>query len=361
MNLTPPADVRRAALDGMVALAEFDVAGDGIDQANSLSRKLCLGEPLTADDMLHLRVACARPCDSLVMSAAVEALGGDTTRRWLATIDRAQLTQGPMLRLSQRLGSLEDRLAERILGQLEAVTKAAISRVGQRVANRVRRGAGNTGSDAVVWLDTQPAPIVRAALSELDENVVRAAVSDLDTLLPPILSAGARELRRLLRAEVAVDIGLDVLLPQVDADQALDLAKIATAALVLGRLSRTDDPALGVPPNIARDVLRVAGGADSTPAGGVLRSEMGRPLRGGVESAGDGFATSDTVLGAIQASDTDRVVQTRRVWRHSGSSDAIEVHERNDGKDDVDCDFSAGPPGALRNCGCRWETIVEVV
>lgn len=351
-----PVDVQRSAAQARVRLIGVDTPGDGFSQAVALGERVALGEPLERSDLLNLRSVLARDAESPELAAVQELLGGVSCRDWLF---RSDLPERPLRRLSDRLSALEDRTLERILGMLEAVFVAAVGKTAVRVAKHVK--SARPKGCPVEWLSGLPDPVRRAAISDTEESEVLGTVADVDGLLRAILFAASVELAGILRAELGLGVEPERLLP--GEDSAADVAVRAMSALILGRLSRNDsETSVQVPRNIARDVLHAAGGADTTPAGGVVKSDMGRVLVAGVETPGDGFATSQRVVDVIaeEGDDGQRVEAVRR-WKHSGARDSVPAHRANDGKRDVDCDFSAGPPGALRNCGCRWVTELEVV
>lgn len=330
--------------------------GVGADQADQLAELLCMGGDLTDGQVLNLRTYHACDYEGPEHELIRGQLGGDTCRDWLF----AALPERPLARLSTRLAALDTRMSERILGHLEAVFLAAVSRTAVKAADLVKRG-GARGNNPLEWLDAQPQAVVRSALTALDESKVLTALDDLDDLVSGVLDEGAKDLAAILSAELGIDSPPDVLVPAAAREDAARVAKLSLTALVLGRLSRNDvEVSTRVPPNIARDVLHVAGGADSTSAGGVPKSVRGRVLVAGSESLGDGFATSDTVLDAIRGDDPTKNVETVLIWEHSGASDANEIHQANDGLRAADCDFRAGAPGGPRNCGCRWRTQIEV-
>jgi len=354
-----PTDVVVAASQARIRLLGVELQGEGFAQAVALSEKIALQEPLTRDDQLNLRSVLAREVTSDEMAVVHDLLGGDKAKQW--AFHSAELPERPLARLSQRLTALDERLAERILGQLEAIFKAAVGRTALRVAKHCR--AGKVEGCPVAFLDALHAEIVRAAISETEEAEVLGTISDLDELLPPILLAALAELRQILRDELDIEPAAERLLPEPVMLAAVEVARKSMVGLILGRLSRNDtETVTSVPPNIARDILHAAGGADTSAAGGIPKGNMGRVLVAGVEATGDGFATSQHVVDEIQTEgDAGQRVEAVRRWRHSGKPDAVPAHKRNDGKQDVNCDFSAGPPGGLRNCGCRWVTELEVV
>lgn len=358
VSVVAPPDVCLAAARGRVRLLGETLTGEGFAQAQTLGERIALGEPLSRDDQLNLRAVLARDAETPELSAVHDLLGGDTAREWLFA---AELPVRPLLRLSERLAAVDARLAERILGQLEAVFAAAVARTALKVARKVRSAGVPRGEDPLGWLDAQPASVVRAAVSVTEEAEVAGMVADLDSLLPAILMAAVAETADILDDELGIDVDSERLLPAVDS--AVDVAKLSLLALILGRLARNESVVSGqVPTNIAWDVMRVAAGADHSPVGGVPRSATGRVLVAGQEVVGDGFASSQRVVDAVQSegAGSQRVEAVRR-WNHSGALDANSTHKRNDGKREEDCDLSAGVPGGLRNCGCRWVLNFEVV
>lgn len=346
--VTVPVDVMLAACRGGLALSRAGIDGEGARQAAALSECLCTGARLTETDLLRLRGLLALAPDGGAVDVAQEAVGGDVARGWLFAAKARD-------ELSASLGTVEETVAARIQGHTEAVFMAAIQRVGRKAADLVKRG-GCRGTDPVVWLDSQPVGVVRAALLDLDEAKAADAVEDLGPLVGPVLDAAAIAVAAVLTKRLEARVDPERVMNQVQRDEALRVAKVFTLGLVMGRLARADDVVdATVPPNISRMVLAVAGGADATPAGGVMLSETGRVLVGGVESKGDGFATSQQVLEIVSPEAT-----TELVWQHSGASDANEIHMSNDGRPLSECDFRAGPPGGPRGCGCRWEKVVVV-
>lgn len=350
----PPVAVQLAGCRGRVRRMTAALHGPGVDQADALADCLCLGEELTRTQILNLRSYHAAGHAGPEHDIIAEQLGGEAARQWLFAAPPPR----PYERLARRLAAVDARLAERILGHLEAVFVAAVDRTAIKAADAVKRGAAS-GHDPLEWLDAQPVAVVRSALSDLDEAKVRATVDDLDDLVAAALTAAARDVAGILDDEFDVTVAPQRVMPDVSRDEAVRVAKVSLLALVLGRLTRNDTEVVTrVPPNIARDVLHVAGGADASPAGGVPKSDLGRVLVAGVESVGDGFATSAVVVDEINAASPEPV-QTVLVWRHSGAGDANEIHLANDGKRAADCDFRSGGPGDPRNCGCTWLTELE--
>jgi len=336
-----------AACRGGVKLARASLAGEGAQQAAELSDSLCAGEELSDDQVKHMRTLLSVEPESVPMELAQAAVGGDTARLWLFQGAPAEQS------FNDQLAALENTLAAKIQGHQEAVFMSALERVGRKAADLVKRG-GASGSHPVEWLDAQPVRVVRAALTDLDEAKAVDAVSDLQQLVAASLDAGALSTARLWSKRTGRSIAPAAVMNEMQRDTAVGVAMLSVTALVMGRLARADGIVdATVPPNISRDVLHVAGGADSSPLGGVPRTDDGRVLVNGVESKGNGFTTSQQML-ETAAPEAETVL----VWKHSANADPNEVHQRNDGKEQRRCDFRAGPPGGARGCGCKWETKV---
>lgn len=356
-DVVAPQSVATAAAQARIKLLDAGLRGDGFTQAIELGEKLVMQEPLDRADQLNLRAVHARNPESVELQTAQDLLGGPVCRDWLFN---AELPERPLKRLSDRLEALDERLAARILGALEAVFKAAVGKTAIKVASNL---PGRRTGCPIEWVDAQPLALVKGAISAVEENAVLDTVSDLEDLLPPILVAAALDLALILSDELGIDSAPSALLIAPAQESAIQVATRSLANLILGRLARNDvETPVSVPPNIARDILHAAGGADVSAAGGIPKSQTGRVLVAGVETTGDGFATSQTVVDTIQAeADPGQQVESVRRWKHSGSSDPIPQHKRNNGRRDVDCDLSAGTPGGPRNCGCSWVTSLEVV
>lgn len=350
---------KRIALEACRGRAErlkASYTGPQVSEADRIAERICRECQVDPDDIGRIERAFAAKS-----SPGVEAMraqfGGEDMRRWV----RSELPLGPLDDLAARLNAIDDEAAAAITGILSAVFVAAVERTAVRVAKLIRKATRVECSTALGQIDATPQNVVRAAITELEEVDVLAVLADIPDLVGPILDEAAEEAEEALEEELEIEFDEeDEVMEDAARERALSMVETAMVALVLARLTRNEDEvSTGVPPNIARDTLSVAGGADSSDAGGVP-SELGRVLVDGEAVDGAGLANSQRVVEIVSSSDEEATVEVQLVWRHSGANDFNPIHEDNDGKLLEDCDFRAGAPGVLRNCGCSWRRVLVI-
>lgn len=262
---------------------------------------------------------------------------------------------------ARTLRELDIALRAQILAVSDLILEQAAKQVDVEIRNNVERAKLlPVEAQAFDMLDTRAflkvlrAP-ARARLTNDEESQVRAIVDTSTSRIDALLESGSDDIAGQLDGLVDTDAMRAT--HAVDRARAVALFATALTSMVLGRLGRATETENRVmtqqaltPVGVARDILEVAGGAASTPAGGLARENGIALALDGTATRGSNFAQGHTVSRQIEES--QGLVATR-VFRHSGASNARSEHTSADGSTDVEL---AGTvfPGQHPDCGCYW-------
>lgn len=326
-------------------------------------------------------VPLADPDDVLARLEAATTTVVDTT----VDVQAAEVTQPRLDRLTERLAAIDDRLRARIEGALAVTLRVAAGKVGVQLARAGTRKSlpadakdlhaelGNT-LEFLHQAKPEVAGLVRTwALAALDTTEEQLAIDELAKLPDEVLPALAEASEDIITA-IAEELDLDrdavaEQLAPVHEQHRQSVFEFLTAigpALVLGRLTKASEGAQvrsTIPKGIVDDVLRVAGGADFTAAGGVPISEAGNRFRLGVEMEGDLFAQSDLTIDAIEVTDGTRPGYQKTFSHHdfrpgagNRKKESNPLHRRQHGRVQAEAEVA---PGQKRGCECTWETALQ--
>lgn len=197
------------------------------------------------------------------------------------------------------LATVDARLLAEVLATANLAYETAAERVAIKLARRAKReklepvelwSLDNEGPLAfLASLRTATRRRITAALTDDESELVTGELETAAALVAQILEDASAEVVDLLPDGAADDVTVK---HETDRPRAVALFVTAMSAFVLSRLNG-EAPARGVPPNLAADVLRVAGGAGASEAGGVLADDDGwltpdeEPFKGSLFAQGD--------------------------------------------------------------------------
>jgi len=257
------------------------------------------------------------------------------------------------------LAAIDVRLRAEIL----AVANLAYETAAERVAIKLARRAKREKLEPVeIWSLDNDGPLAflaslrpatrRKITAELSADESELVVGELETaaaVVLQLLEDASEEVVDLLPDDAADDVTEK---HETDRPRAVALFVTALSAYVLGRLNG-DDPQRGVPANLASDVLRVAGGAGSSDAGGVLADDDGfltvdeEPFKGSL------FAQGDTT--SVWVEDNEGLVAVQYFDGPTGD-DVNPIHDSEVGKRR---DETSAVPGSTAGRRHFWRTEYE--
>ena len=267
--------------------------------------------------------------------------------------------------MTERLAKIDRELRAEII----AIAKMALEQSAERVGVAIRRQAkrDNLSSIEQYSYDNDPASVFVAGLRPVvADKLVAALTADEEELIAKELATAAELIEEALEtasADVLSTLPGDDLTDVETAHTehrplAVEMFLTAMTVLVLGRLGRATDTdvretaEVKIPPNLANDVMSVAGGVAPTADGGIQRDISNQPLTDAGETArGSRFAQGETTSGHLQ--ETENLVADI-VFRHSGDPDGNPIHLTADG---LSLDDTEARAGSTPGCRCWHETI----
>ena len=251
----------------------------------------------------------------------------------------------------------------RILAEILAVANLAYETAAERVAIQLARRAKRDKLEPVeIWTLDNEGPLaflaslrpatrrrITAALTADESELVTAELETAAALVTQMLADGSVDVLELLPDDAGTVVADK---HDTDRPRATALFLTALSSFVLGRLNG-DDPVAGVPPNLAADVLRVAGGAGSSDAGGVLADDDGFLSVDGEPLKGDLFAQGDTTT--VWVEENEGLISVQYFDGPTGD-DANPIHASEVGKRR---DETSAVPGSTPGCGHFWRTEYE--
>lgn len=283
----------------------------------------------------------------------IGAMGGDDARLWASDCLRAAANPRGVDfdALSAQLNASDEATARELQAAGNVIVERVLERLGRMVKAEAKKLARNQSSVKIqAVFDLKPKDIkanlpwsIRALLTLDEESTVRRMVEeDLRPEAVRILTTADNRAVARLSAELGVDPSVIVDAVSVPVgvriERAVDMYVAALSAMIISRVNRADNDSsedegevpegrTTVNSGIVKDAVAAAGGAATTPAGGVNRKDgvpldlSGEPLRS------EGFALSSIAMAALETVFANDDNPTRFVveytWHHNSTGSDV--------------------------------------